>query len=193
MIVRERKTKETSIKLKLDVAGSQKIRIQTGHGFFDHMLHQLAFHSGWDLELTATGDLDVDDHHMVEDVALVIGSALQEAWRACATSDAGMRRYGQRLLPMDDVLVLCAVDLSGRPYSKTRLRLKRESVGGLACEMVDHFFLSLAVAGCFTLHIRKITGKNHHHIIEASFKALAQALREALSPAPGAASTKGVL
>ena len=189
MIRKERNTKETQIRLALDVDGNQKVKIHTGHGFFDHMLHQLAFHAGWDLELEAEGDLDVDDHHMVEDVALILGSALQEAWRA----RPGMKRYGQRILPMDETLVLCAVDLSGRPFSKTRLRLRRETVGNLATEMVPHFFSSLATAGAFTLHIRRITGHNHHHLIEASFKALARALREALTVVSQETSTKGVL
>ena len=189
MIERTRKTKETEISLSLNIDGSQQIDIQTGHAFFDHMLHQLAYHAGWDMTLKASGDLDVDDHHLVEDAALVIGSALQEAWR----SRTRMQRYGQRILPMDETLVLCAVDLSGRPLAKTKLRLKRESVGNLACEMVPHFFYSLAMAGMFTLHIRRITGSNTHHLVEASFKALARALREALTLAAADTSTKGVL
>lgn len=189
MIHKTRKTKETEIELSLKVHGSQVVDISTGHGFFDHMLHQLAFHGGWDLQLKAKGDLHVDDHHLVEDTALLLGTALQEAWRGIP----GMTRYGQRLLPMDETLVMCALDLCGRPHSKIKLRLKREAVGGLACEMVPHFFNSLASAGAFTLHIRRITGHNHHHLIEASFKALAHALREALTPAGAQTSTKGVL
>jgi len=191
-IERQRKTKETEIDLKLTVAGERRIAIESGHPFFDHLLHQLAFHAGWDMALRARGDLQVDDHHLVEDVALVLGGALQEAWR----SSPGMRRYGQRLLPMDETLVLCAVDLCGRPYAVTKLKLKRESVGNLATEMVPHFFHSLAMAGAFSLHLRKITGRNHHHIIEAAFKALAYALAEALSQRagePGTTSTKGSL
>ena len=189
MIRKERATKETSISLELNIDGSQQIDIETGHGFFDHMLHQLAYHAGWDLTLKAKGDLEVDDHHLIEDVALTLGSALQDAWR----SRDKMQRYGQRLLPMDETLVMCALDLSGRPLSQTQLELTRESVGGLACEMVPHFFYSFAIAGAFTLHIRQVTGSNHHHIIEASFKALAHALREALTPVNREASTKGVL
>lgn len=189
MIQRERKTKETEITLSLDVRGSQKIEIDTGHGFFDHMLHQLAFHSGWDFSIKAIGDLHVDDHHLVEDVALTIGSALQEAWRGLPS----MRRYGQRILPMDETLVMCAVDLCGRPYSVTKLDLTRESVGNLACEMVPHFFHSLAIAGALTLHVHRVTGENNHHLIEAAFKGTAQALREALSRAEGENSTKGML
>lgn len=189
MIHKVRKTKETDIKLSLNVHGSQQVNIQTGHGFFDHMLSQLAFHGGWDLDLQATGDLHIDDHHLVEDTGLILGEALQEAWRGIE----GMTRYGQRLLPMDETLIMCAVDLCGRPYNVTELELTRDNVGGLSCEMVPHFFHSLATNGAFTLHIRKVTGVNHHHIIEASFKALAYALKEALTPAAKETSTKGVL
>lgn len=189
MISKVRKTKETEISLTLKVDGSQQIDIDTGHPFFDHMLHQLAWHAGWDMTLKAKGDLEVDEHHLVEDAALVIGAAIQDAWRAREK----MQRYGQRILPMDETLILCAIDLSGRPFSKTKLKLTREAVGGLSCEMVPHFFHSLATAGAFTLHIRRITGSNHHHLIEASFKALAQALREALTPVSRATSTKGTL
>lgn len=189
MIQKSRKTKETEIELTLSVDGQQRVSIQTGHAFFDHMLHQLAFHAGWNLELKAKGDLEVDDHHLVEDVALVLGAALQDVWR----ERTGMMRYGMRLLPMDDTLVMCAVDLCGRPYFKGKLRLRREAVGGLACEMVPHFFHSLAMAGQFNLHLRRVTGANHHHIIEASFKALAYALREALSLRGEQTSTKGQL
>ena len=189
MISKSRKTKETEIQIDLNVRGSQKIEVETGHGFFDHMLTQLAFHGGWDLCLKAKGDLEVDDHHLVEDVALLLGAGLQECWRSLPS----FKRYGQRLLPMDDVLVLAAVDLCGRPYSKTKLKLKRETVGGLATEMVPHFFHSLAVAAAMTLHVRRITGSNHHHLIEAAFKATALALKEALATGGGEASTKGVL
>jgi len=189
MIRQTRETKETRIELALDIDGRQQIAIETGHGFFDHLLHQLAFHAGWDLTLKAEGDLEVDDHHLVEDVAIVIGTALQEVWR----KRTGMQRYGMRVLPMDDALILCAVDLCGRPYFKHKLRLKREAVGGLACEMVPHFFHSMATAGQFNLHLRRITGHNHHHLIEASFKALAHALREALSIRGAETSTKGQL
>lgn len=189
MIVRERKTKETDIRLELGVDGAGEVRVQTGHGFFDHMLQALASHAGWDFNLQARGDLEVDEHHLVEDVALVLGSALQEAWRG----REGMHRYGQRFLPMDEALILAAVDLCGRPTSVIELELTRESVGGLSCEMVPHFFKSLADAGQFALHVRKVTGVNHHHLIEGAFKALAYALREALGPRERTVSTKGVL
>ncbi len=189
MIRKTRKTKETDIELALNIDGSQIVDIQTGHPFFDHMLHQLAWHAGWDLTLKAQGDLEIDDHHLIEDVGLVLGAALQDVWR----NRKKMQRYGQRLLPMDETLIMCAVDLCGRPYSVCKLKLKREAVGGLACEMVPHFYNSLATAGAFTLHMRKVTGKNHHHIIEASFKALSKALKEALTVSGNQTSTKGVL
>lgn len=189
MIRKQRTTKETEITLELNVDGHQQVNIQTGHAFFDHMLHQLGFHAGWDLTIQATGDLDVDDHHLVEDVAIVLGSALEDVWR----SRQGMARYGMRVLPMDDALILCAIDLCGRPYFKEKLRLKREAVGGLACEMIPHFFHSLAMAGQFNLHLRRMSGSNHHHLIEGSFKALALAFREALSIRGQANSTKGQL
>lgn len=189
MIERTRETKETRIELALNVDGTQAIQIDTGHGFFDHMLHQLGFHAGWDLRILAKGDLEVDDHHLVEDVALALGDALQEAWR----NRPGMHRYGQRLLPMDETLVLVAVDLCGRPTFAGDFGFQREFVGNLATEMVPHFFRSLAFAGMFALHIRPQTFENHHHLVEASFKGLAYALREALSRGNAEASTKGQL
>ncbi len=188
-IEKSRTTKETIIRLRLEVDGNQRLTLQTGLPFLDHMLQQLAFHAGWDLELECEGDLKVDDHHTVEDVALTLGAALQEAWR----TRPNMHRYGQRYLPMDETLILCAVDLCGRPFADTRLDLSREYVGGMATEMVPHFFHSLAMAGAFSLHIRQLAGANHHHIIEASFKALALALREALAPGRDMLSTKGKL
>ncbi len=189
MIHRKRKTKETEVELILNVDGHQQINIDTGHPFFNHMLHQLAWHACWDLDLKARGDLDLDDHHLVEDVALVLGAAIQEAWRARER----LQRFGQRFLPMDEALVLCALDLSGRPFAKTGLKLKRKRVGKLSVEMVPHFFHSLAMAGAFTLHIRQLAGKNAHHVVEACFKALAQALREAFTPVSRESSTKGTL
>ncbi|CAM2009475.1 imidazoleglycerol-phosphate dehydratase HisB [Acanthopleuribacter pedis] len=189
-IKRHRKTKETDIELSLRLRGRQEVSVKTGHGFFDHMLHQLAFHAGWDLTLKADGDLWIDDHHLVEDTALTLGGAIQEGWRGLAD----MNRYGQRLLPMDETLVLCALDLCGRPLCRTNYRFTRESVGNLSTEMVPHFFNSLAMAGAFTLHLRQMDGENHHHIIEASFKALAHAFREAMAPSGRiSASTKGML
>ena len=185
-----RTTRETSVSVTLDPDGAQTRDLDTGLPFLDHMLDQLAFHAGWDLTVSAQGDLEVDEHHTVEDVALALGDALQQAWRDRADR---MTRYGQRLLPMDEALILAAVDLSGRPYCDVELGLVRVAVGGIAAEMWDHFFLSLAMAGAFTLHIKRERGTNGHHVVEASFKALARALGEALAPSDRATSTKGSL
>ncbi|OZC02317.1 imidazoleglycerol-phosphate dehydratase HisB [Rubricoccus marinus] len=185
-----RTTKETTVSVSLRIDGSQEANNDTGLPFLDHMLDQLAFHAGWDLTVKATGDLHVDEHHTVEDVAITLGGVLQEAWRDRSDRFA---RYGQRWLPMDDALVLAAVDLSGRPFCDVSLKLKRDAVGGIAAEMWDHFFESLATSGAITLHIKRERGRNSHHVVEASFKALARALREALAITDQATSTKGSL
>lgn len=190
MITRTRTTAETSVTVELGVDGPQAADVTTGLPFLDHMLTLAAFHAGWALTVRAEGDLDVDDHHTAEDVALTLGAALQEAWRARAD---GFQRYGQRALPMDEALVLVAVDLSGRPGAHVRLKLRRDAVGGLAAENVDHFFASLAAAGAFTLHVRRLAGRNAHHVVEAAFKGLGRALAEALAPSALAPSTKGSL
>jgi len=184
-----RKTKETDIQLSLDIAGSQKIKISTGIGFFDHMLEQLASHARWDLSIELKGDLEIDDHHSVEDVAICLGDALQQSWRGLDS----MSRYGQRLLPMDEALILCAVDLSGRGMYQGELKFTREQLGGLSTEMFEHFFNTLAIGTGMTLHITPQYFKNNHHLAEGCFKALAYALKEALSPAIGDNTTKGVL
>jgi len=185
-----RKTKETEISLCLNVDGNREVSIDTGLPFFNHLLEQLAFHAGWNLNLSAKGDIDIDDHHLIEDVALLLGSAINTV----RESRPGIARYGQRLLPMDGTLVMCAVDLSGRPACVTQLPFTREMVGGLATEMWPHFFLSLANKGQFALHLKTEYFDNHHHLIEASFKALARALKEALQvQGDSVTSTKGVL
>lgn len=185
-----RETKETTVTVTLTLDGSQQADNQTGLPFLDHMLDQLAFHAGWDLSVHATGDLEVDEHHTVEDVAITLGSVLQDAWRDRSDRFA---RYGQRWLPMDEALVLAAVDLSGRPFCDVDLGLPRDSVGGIAAEMWDHFFLSLAMEARITLHLHRERGTNSHHIVEAAFKALARALREALTETGQSTSTKGSL
>lgn len=172
-------TNETQIALSLDITGTQKINIATGIAFFDHMLNQLAFHAGWDLDIQATGDIEVDDHHLIEDVALLLGKAIEQAWRVRASS--GFRRYGKSLLPMDECLVLCAIDLCGRSCSVTQLNFTREFTGKVSTEMWPHFFRSLSQTGQLTLHLQQLAGVNNHHIIEAAFKATAIAFREALS------------
>ncbi len=190
IISKARETRETSISLQLNVDGKKDVNIDTGLKFFDHLLEQLAFHGGWDLQLQANGDIDVDDHHLIEDVAIVLGDALNDLRQ----SRQGLTRYGQRLLPMDSTLVLCAVDLDGRGHCVTHLPFARETVGAIATEMWPHFFKTLATRGQFSLHIKTEYFDNHHHLIEASFKALARALREALSVSDeGISSTKGQL
>lgn len=185
----KRKTKETDIQLSLDIHGSQNIHINTGIGFFDHMLEQLASHARWDLSIELKGDLEIDDHHSVEDVAICLGDALQQSWRDLDS----MSRYGQRLLPMDEALILCAVDLSGRGVYQGELKFTREQLGTLSTEMFEHFFNTLAISAGITLHITPQYFKNNHHLAEGCFKALAYALKEALSPASGNNTTKGIL
>ncbi|NVK22083.1 MAG: imidazoleglycerol-phosphate dehydratase HisB [Kangiellaceae bacterium] len=184
-----RSTKETSIQLELNIYGQQKLNINTGLPFFDHMLTQLALHAGWDLDLQAQGDIEVDDHHLIEDVAICLGQALNQAWR----KQPKIQRYGQRLLPMDASLILVAVDICGRPYSVTDLPFTRELVGNVATEMWKHFFYSFAINAQCSLHIKAEYFDNNHHLIEAAFKGLAFALKEALQVVDVSNSSKGVL
>ncbi|NVJ50189.1 MAG: imidazoleglycerol-phosphate dehydratase HisB [Gammaproteobacteria bacterium] len=185
----ERTTKETAIKLALNPQGSQQLAIETGVGFLDHMLTALASHARWDLSIQVKGDLEVDDHHSVEDVAIVLGQAIKQVWRA----NNQLQRFGQRLMPMDEALIMCAVDLSGRPYYVGELSFTREMIGGIATEMFEHFFYTLAVNAEMTLHIKPMYFRNNHHLIEGCFKALAYAMKEALTPIAGSPSTKGSL
>ncbi|WMS87413.1 imidazoleglycerol-phosphate dehydratase HisB [Pleionea litopenaei] len=185
----QRTTKETNIDLTLNTQGSQQLDIQTGIGFLDHMLTALASHARWDLTVKVNGDLEVDDHHSVEDVAIVLGQALEKAWRG----QKSLQRFGQRLMPMDEALILCAVDLSGRPYFVGELNFTREMIGGISSEMFEHFFYTLAMNAQMTLHIKPMYFRNNHHLIEGCFKALAYGLKEAFSPANGTSSTKGSL
>jgi imidazoleglycerol-phosphate dehydratase len=184
-----RNTKETAIQLSLKVNGEQLIDINTGIGFLDHMLEQLATHARWNLTIKVAGDLHIDDHHSVEDIAICLGDALQQSWRNLPS----MQRYGQRLLPMDEALILCAVDLSGRGIYEGKLEFTREMIGGCSTEMFEHFFNSLAMSAAMTLHIDPQYFRNNHHLAEGCFKALAYALKEALSPAIGDNTTKGIL
>ena len=189
MIELSRKTKETEIKVSLNINGNQAISINTGIGFLDHMLTQLASHARWDLTLDVSGDLHIDDHHTVEDIAIVLGSALQQSWRNLTT----MQRYGQRLLPMDEALILCAVDLSGRGIYVGELPFSRENLGEISTEMFEHFFNTFATSAAITLHIKPFYFRNNHHLAEGCFKAVAYALKEALSDSQGVNTTKGVL
>lgn len=190
MIKITRNTKETRISLGLDINGDPAAKqINTGLPFFDHMLDQLTSHAGWNLQLQVQADLQVDDHHGIEDVAICLGEALYQAWQANQPN----QRYGQRLLPMDEALTLCAVDLCGRPYAVLDLPFSQSMLGGINTEMWEHFFYTLAINAKICLHLKNQYFKNNHHLIEAAFKALAYALKEALQPSAGERSTKGVL
>jgi len=189
-----RQTNETQIGLNLNLDGQGAFSCDVEVGFLKHMLHLLALHASIDLDLKATGDLDVDDHHLVEDVGLVLGQALREA----LGDKAGIERYGSSLLPMDEVLVAVALDLSGRFTFCNDYVPQQEKVGDLSTEMVSHFFRSLAVEARANLHFRFLNpGENEHHRIEAMFKGFARALRQAvtLNARSGSSvpSTKGSL
>jgi imidazoleglycerol-phosphate dehydratase/histidinol-phosphatase len=184
----ERRTKETNIKVRVGLDATTPIQVSTGIGFFDHMLEQLAKHGGFALELTCTGDLQIDEHHTVEDCALALGEALR---RALGTK-VGIARYGF-LLPMDEAEAKVAIDLSGRAFALFEGRFGREQVGGLPTELVPHFFHSLAESLGAAVHV-SVTGENSHHMIEASFKGVGRALRQAFRRESNELpTTKGVL
>ena len=172
-----RKTKETNISLSLNLDGTGESAVQTGIGFFDHMLEGFAKHGFFDLAVAAEGDLAVDCHHTVEDTGIVLGNAVREA----LGDKKGIRRFGSCILPMDETLGLCAVDLSGRPYLVFDASFTMERTGYLDTEMVKEFFYAVSYSAGMNLHIRVLSGSNHHHIIEAMFKAFARALDEAVS------------
>ena len=187
-----RNTSETKITLELNLDGSGQGKIRTGIGFFDHMLNSFARHGFFDLELQVTGDLEVDTHHSVEDVGIVLGQAIREA----LGDKKGIVRYGSQLLPMDESLVLCALDLCGRPCLGFDMDLDRERVGDFETEMVREFFYAVSYGAMMNLHIRRIAGGNCHHLIEAAFKAFARALDQAVgydSRLTDVLSTKGSL
>ena len=171
----ERNTNETKIKLVLDLDGSGQADIHTGIGFFDHMLNGFARHGLFDLSVTVDGDLEVDTHHTVEDTGIVLGKAIKEA----VGDKKGIVRYGSKILPMDESLILCALDLCGRPYLVYDLNLDREKVGELETEMVREFFYAVSYGAEMNLHLKQLSGFNNHHIIEGAFKAFAKALDEA--------------
>lgn len=167
-----RKTNETDIDLTLNLDGTGLARVDTGIGFFDHMLISFARHGFFDLDLTVKGDLFVDCHHTIEDTGIVLGQAILKA----LGDKKGINRFGNFMLPMDETLVLSAVDLSGRPYLFYDLKLSVPQVGYMDTEMVKEFFYAVSYSGAMNLHIKQISGENNHHIIEASFKAFARAL-----------------
>src|SRR5205823_15095766 len=183
-----RRTKETNINVRVGLDATAPIQVATGIGFFDHMLEQLAKHGGFALELTCRGDLQIDEHHTVEDCALALGEALRRA----LGNKVGIARYGF-LLPMDEAEAKVAIDLSGRAYAQFSGRFNREAVGGLPTELVPHFFRSLAETLGAAIHI-SVTGENTHHMIEGCFKGVGRALRQAFRrEGEELPSTKGVL
>ena len=189
----ERKTRETEIMVSLDLDGTGDYDIDTGIGFLDHMLESFARHSMLDLKVRAQGDLHIDFHHTAEDVGIVIGQALKKA----LGDKRGIRRYGASLLPMDEALAECAIDISGRPFLAWSVPFARDKVGEMDTELFEEFFRALAFNAGITMHMTLKAGTNAHHVAEACFKAAARALRQAVEPDPRAGgaipSTKGVL
>jgi imidazoleglycerol-phosphate dehydratase len=184
-----RKTLETDITVTVELNGAGLAEIDTGIGFLDHLLASFAKHSLIDIEISAVGDVEVDDHHTAEDTALVLGSALAEA----LGDRDGIVRFGDAVVPMDEAVARTAVDVGGRPFSVVDLPFRGDRIGALSTQNVEHFVMSLAGAAGFTVHL-SATGRNDHHIAEAAFKALARAVRSAVAPDPrriGAPSTKG--
>lgn len=188
-----RKTKETDIFLRLNLDGQGEVDLQSGIGFLDHMLHHVAVHGLFDLTVKATGDLEIDYHHTVEDCALVLGMALAQA----LGDSAGIRRLGSAYVPMDEALAFVAVDLSGRPYSVIQTEWHTPAVGGIATSLFPHFLESFAATARCNLHARILYGRDDHHQAEALFKAFGRALDAATQPDPRRSgivpSTKGIL
>lgn len=188
-----RMTAETEITLSLELDGQGRSDVASGVGFLDHMLALFARHARFDLSLRCTGDVGVDDHHSVEDVAITLGEALKET----LSEKRGIARYGSQLLPMDEALVLCAVDLSGRGCLRYTASIPSQKIGTFDTELVQEFFLALSRMAGITLHIKQLDGENSHHIVEAMFKAAGRALKQAVAIDPAYAdeipSTKGVL
>lgn len=189
----KRKTAETDIELYIDLDGSGKAEIDTGCGFLDHMLTLFASHGRFDLRVRCVGDVQVDYHHSVEDIGICLGDAIKEALGDCK----GIKRYGSMMLPMDETLVLCALDMSGRAYLAYGLEIPTEKIGDFDSELVEEFFLGLTRHAGMTLHLKQLDGRNSHHIAEGAFKAFARAFSAAVEVDPKRAdeipSTKGVL
>lgn len=187
-----RNTKETQISIKLDLDGTGKYKVHSGVGFFDHMLEGFARHGLFDLEVDVKGDLEVDCHHTVEDTGIALGQAIREA----LGEKKGVRRYGSSILPMDEVLVLCAIDLGGRPYYRSDADFPAERIGDLDTETIREFFYALSYSAAMNLHFKMLDAGNSHHMAEAMFKAFAKALDEASGFDPritDVLSTKGTL
>ena len=185
-----RVTKETTIDLVLEVDGAGSATASTGIPFFDHMLEQLGKHAGFDLHIDATGDLEVDLHHTVEDVGIVLGAAFKEA----VGDKAGVRRFADALVPLDEALVQVALDLSGRPFLVYEVDPVVEWIGTFDPQLAEEFWRAFAFAAGITLHVRSLAGRNGHHVIEASFKGVARSLRDAVKiEGSGVPSTKGSL
>ena len=187
-----RKTAETDIRLELNLDGTGIATVNTGIGFFDHMLNSFARHGLFDLKVTVKGDLEVDCHHTIEDTGIVLGQAIR---KACGDKK-GMKRFGSFLLPMDETLVMCAIDISGRPYLAEDFTFTTDRVGYFDTEMVREFFYAVSYSAGMNLHFKQMSGRNNHHIIEAAFKAFAKALDEATmmdSRITSVLSTKGTL
>ena len=187
-----RKTKETDVRVELNLDGSGKSKIAIGLPFLEHMLELFAKHGLFDLQVTCVGDLHIDDHHSVEDVAITLGHALSEA----LADKAGINRYGEAIVPMDEALCRAVIDLSGRFYLVYEVTTKRKMIGNFSVELAEHFWRSFAETAKFNLHIDCLRGRNTHHILEGTFKASARALRQAVernSRVSGVLSTKGSL
>jgi imidazoleglycerol-phosphate dehydratase len=187
-----RKTKETDVRVTLNLDGSGESRIKTGLPFLDHMLQLFARHGVFDLEIVCRGDLEVDDHHSVEDIAICLGRALKDA----LGDKQGIARFGDSLVPMDEALCRAVIDLSGRFYLRYEVNTKRQKIGNFSVELAEHFWRSFAESAKCNLHIDCLRGRNTHHMLEGTFKATARALRQAVERDPriaGVLSTKGTL
>jgi len=188
----ERRTKETDVRVRLDLYGRGQSRISTGLPFLDHMLELFGKHGLFDLDISCKGDLEIDDHHSVEDVAITLGQALAQA----LGDKVGIKRYGEAIVPMDEALCRTVIDLSGRFYLVYEVTTRRQKIGNFSVELAEHFWRSFAETAKFNLHIDCLRGRNTHHILEATFKATAHALRQAVerdARITGVMSTKGVL
>jgi imidazoleglycerol-phosphate dehydratase len=188
----QRKTKETDVRVELNLDGSGKSKIAIGVPFLEHMLELFAKHGLFDLQVTCNGDLHIDDHHSVEDIAITLGQALSQA----LADKAGINRYGEAIVPMDEALCRAVIDLSGRFYLVYEVTAKRKMIGNFSVELAEHFWRSFAETAKFNLHIDCLRGRNTHHILEGTFKATARALRQAVernARVTGGPRTKGAL